>query len=493
MSKRTAPIALNGEEFRRLGYQLVDNLAEFIDTIPKRPVTPGEPPSLVRACLPQSGVPEEGCDPEQLLTETQDLLFDHSLLNGHPLFAGYITSPAAPLSTLAELLASNVNANLGAWILSPIATEIECQTLRWIAEMVSYPTHCGGVLVSGGNMANYVGLMVARYAKAQWNVREEGLCAQQSKKLCVYASKETHTWLQKATDLLGLGTQQIRWITTTPEHSMNVDALRQSIQQDINYGHQPFLVIGTAGSVSTGAVDPITQLREVCDEFDLWLHIDGAYGAFAAVSDDCPTELKHLALADSVAMDPHKWLYIPLEAGCVLVQDKELMRSTFSYRPPYYKMDEVGGEPTTDFVDYSPQNSRGFRALKVWMSLRHIGRRAYAQMISDDMRLARLMHQRAKEHDELEAFTQNLSITTFRFVPLSQEAHDENYLNQLNETLLTQLQESGKAFLSNAIIENRYLLRACIVNFRTEEKHIDEILQTVIDLGRCVHHQLMQT
>lgn len=493
MQKRDAPIALSGEQFRELGYRLVDELAAFIDSIPSRPVTPGEPPSVVRAALPSQTLPEKGSDPKQLLEEAARLLVDHSLLNSHPQFAGYVTAPAAPLASLAELLAATINANLGLWILSPMATEIERQTIAWIAELVSYPSDCGGVLVSGGNMANYIGFMVARHAKANWPVREAGLRSPQGKTLRVYASKEVHTWLHKAADLFGLGTDQIHWIPVSGNQTMDVDALRAAIEADMAQGQQPFMVVGSAGTVSTGAVDPITILRHLCDQFDLWLHIDGAYGAFAAAAPDCPEELKRLALADSVAMDPHKWLYMPLEAGCALVKDANLMRATFSYRPSYYRMDEARGEPTVDFVDYSPQNSRGFRALKVWLSLRQVGREGYAQMISDDMRLSRLLYQLADEHDELQAFGQQLSITTFRYVPLRmQEAasRNEDYVNKLNEALVKELQESGNVFLSNAVVDGHYLLRACIVNFRTDAEHVEAIIDTVVRVGRKLDAEL---
>jgi aromatic-L-amino-acid decarboxylase len=241
MRKRHAPIALSGDEFRELGHRLVDQLAAFIDSIPSRPVTPGEPPSVVRSLLPAQSLPQTGSDPEQLLEEAAQLLFDHSLLNGHPKFAGYVTAPAAPLASLAELLAATVNVNLGLWILSPIATEIERQTISWIAELVSYPIDCGGVLVSGGNMANYIGLLVARHAKAGWTVRETGLRSPQGKTLRVYASAEAHTWLHKAADLFGLGTNQIHWIPVKDDQSMDIDALREAVEFDAAQSEQPFM------------------------------------------------------------------------------------------------------------------------------------------------------------------------------------------------------------------------------------------------------------
>jgi glutamate/tyrosine decarboxylase-like PLP-dependent enzyme len=493
MTQRKSPIAMSAAEFRRLGHALVDDLAEFLDALPDLPVTPGEPPSVVRAALPDNRLPEEGSEPGQLLDEATKLLVEHSLFNGHPRFAGYVTSPAAPIGSLAELLASTVNANVGAWILAPMATEIEMQAIRWIAQLIGYPDTAGGVLVSGGSMANFVGFLVARHTRADWAIRERGLHATGSRALRVYASREVHTWLHKAADLFGLGTENIRWIDVNADRTVNLKGLRDALEHDRRAGELPFLVVGSAGTVSTGAVDPIEDLRELCDEYGAWLHIDGAYGALAAASPDCPEPLTHLEQADSLALDPHKWLYAPLEAGCALVRDAEAMRATFSYRPPYYKMDEVGGEPTVDLIDYSPQNSRGFRALKVWLAIRQVGRQGYSQMISDDMRLARMLYEAAASQDELEAFTHNLSITTFRYVPRDLSATPEAreaYLNELNESLLTTLQESGRVFLSNAVVDGRYLLRACIVNFRTDADDIEAIVDAVIAAGRERHELL---
>jgi glutamate/tyrosine decarboxylase-like PLP-dependent enzyme len=362
---------MDADEFRRAGHALVDSIAAFLDSIPGRPVTSGESPGEIRRALDSSApLPDAGSDAATLLDDASRLLFDHSLLNGHPRFFGYITSSPAPIGILAELLASAVNPNVGAWRLSPMASEIEAQTIRWLAELVGYPVDCGGLLVSGGNMANMVGLFAARAAAAEWDVRAHGVAASGARPLRVYASKETHTWLQKATDLSGLGTDSVRWIETDDELRMDVAALRAAVERDRAAGELPMMVVGTAGSVSTGAVDPLGEIAELCRSEKIWFHVDGAYGAFAAALPDAPADLRMLSLADSVAMDPHKWLYAPLEAGCVLVRDAERLRAAFAYHPPYYHF----GEEATNYVDVGPQNSRGFRALKVWLALRLVGR-----------------------------------------------------------------------------------------------------------------------
>ena len=340
-SGRHAPLAMDAATFRKLGHRLVDQLAGFLESLPRGPVTRDESPSAVRDALDLTGpLPESGTDPGPLLEQTAQLLFAHSLFNGHPRFFGYITAPPAPIGILGDFLAAAVNPNVGAWTLSPAATEIESQTVRWIAELIGYPVNCGGLLVSGGNMANFVCFLAARAAKAGWDVREHGVSGDSGRRLRVYCSAETHTWIQKAADLGGLGTASIRWIPTDSKLRMDVAALRRQIEADTAAGDVPCLVVGTAGSVSTGAVDPLPEIGALCKEYGVWFHVDGAYGGFAAAVPEAPDDLRGLSLADSVAVDPHKWLYAPLEAGCALVRDPEMLRAAFAYHPPYYHFEE---------------------------------------------------------------------------------------------------------------------------------------------------------
>jgi len=482
---RTAPLAMDAATFRDLGHRLVDQLARSLEAVPDGPVTRDESPSAVRRALDLSGpLPETGIAPATLLEETTRLLFEHSLFNAHPRFFGYVTAPPAPIGVLGDLLAAAVNANVGAWALAPAATEIEAQTVRWIAEFIGFPRDCGGLLVSGGNMANLVCLLAARAAAAGWDVRGEGVGGGAGTRLRVYASTETHTWIQKAADLTGLGTAAIRWIPTDRGLRMDVAALRRQIEADRAAGEVPCLVVGTAGSVSTGAVDPLREMAAMCRELGVWFHVDGAYGGFAAAVPDAPDDLRGLAEADSVAVDPHKWLYAPLEAGCALVRDPERLRAAFAYHPPYYHFDERA----TNYLDYGPQNSRGFRALKVWLALRQAGAGGYRAMIADDMRLARAMAEAVRHRDDLELVTQDLSITTFRYVPpdLRVRVGDEDverHLDAVNRELLDRLQRGGEAFVSNAVIANRYVLRACIVNFHTTQADVEATLEVVRRLG----------
>lgn len=484
---RQAPLAMNAEQFRAIGHALVDQIAASIDAIPRGPVTRDRTPAAVREALGSNGkLPAQGMDAASLVSSTTRQLFEQSLFNAHPRFWGYITSSPAPIGILGDLLASALNPNVGAWTLSPAASEIEAQAVRWLAELVDYPTDCGGLFVSGGNMANFVCFLAARAARAGWDVRRDGLVAS-GRQLLVYASAETHTWVQKAADLAGLGTAAIRWIPTDDQLRMDVRQLEQRIDADGAAGHVPFIVIGTAGSVSTGAVDPLVEISRVCKDRSIWFHIDGAYGALAAAVSSAPDDLHALRLADSVAVDPHKWLYAPLEAGCALVRDAAALRGAFSYHPAYYHFDEQG----INYVDYGPQNSRGFRALKVWLALKHVGADGYRAMIADDMALSRAMAAAVEREPDLELVTQALSIATFRFVPADLrsrmgEASTAEYLNRLNEALLDTIQRSGEAFVSNALVRGRYVLRACIVNFHTTRDDVEAVPGIAVRLGRDI-------
>ena len=491
--KRHAPLDLAPDDFRRLGHALIERMARHLETINDRRITAGDAPSDVRELIGQRGLPDRGTDAGALLDRTAEMLFDHSLFNLHPKFWGYITGSPAPLGMLADLLATGVNPNVGAFVLSPVATEIEKQTVRWIAEFIGFPSNCGGIMVSGGNMANMVAFLAARRAKAPWDIRKEGLRGG-SAQLTAYASRETHTWIQKAADLFGLGLNAIRWIDTDDQQRMRVDALERAIVADRESGHVPFIVIGTGGSVSTGAIDPLGEIAAVCKRHDIWFHVDGAYGAPAAVLPEASPDLKALALADSVAVDPHKWLYAPLEAGCTLVRDATHLADAYSFHPAYYHFDDVGdGETPTNFHEHGPQNSRGFRALKVWLGLQQAGRDGYVQMIRDDIAFTEAMYHAVEAHPELEPFTLGLSIATFRYVPADltlEGAEREQYLNELNSTLVSRLQAGGELFVSNAVINGSYVLRACIVNFRTGLKDVQAVPEMVVTAGRAIATEL---
>jgi len=479
-------LAMTGAEFREAGHALVDEIAAFLDSLTERPLTRDPRPEEIRRRLGPAGLPETGTDAAALLAEVAPMLFDYSLHNGHPKFFGYITSSAAPVGALADLLAAAVNANVGKWDLSPMASEIESQTVRWLAEFIGYERAGSGLMVSGGNMANILGFIAGRTAMAPWDLRKEGNRGDR-RQMTAYVSAETHTWVQKAADVCGLGADSIRWIETDAAGRMRLDDLEARLEQDRNDGCLPFLVVATAGSVSTGVIDPVRELAAICRDRKLWLHADGAYGAPAAVLPEAPEDLRSLNLADSVALDPHKWLYAPLEAACVLTRDANALRDAFAFYPQYYLLDAERDEGT-NFYQLGMQNSRGFRALKVWLALRVAGRRGYQESIRGDIALAQHLYDLVDRHPEFVAGTIHLSIATFRFVPadLQGDASGETgaYLDRLNQALLSEIQAGGQLYVSNAVVNGRYLLRACVVNFRTTTADIDALPDAIAEIGR---------
>lgn len=484
---RKTPIEIDSEEFKQVGYQLIDRIAEFLENIRQKPVTTGELPEQIERILGERSLPENGTPLPALLSKTADLLFNHSLFNGHPKFLGYITSSPAPAAFLADLLASAVNANVGANILSPMATAIEKQTIQWLAEFIGVPPNYGGILVSGGNMANLTGFLAARTMQADYNIKEQGL-DNTHKKLIIYCAKSTHTWIEKAAALFGHGTSAIRWINVDQYNRLDISALEVAITEDLRADHSPFIVVGNAGDVSTGVVDDLKGIATICKKFELWFHIDGAYGIPAAAIPELKELFEGITEADSIALDPHKWLYSPLEAGCILVKNRSHLTDTFSSHPEYYNF-SMEDEVAVNYYEYGLQNSRGFRALKVWLTLQQVGKSEYVKMIADDIALSKLLFDLANQHPQLETITNNLSISTFRFLPGENKASDA-YLNKLNETLLNELQKGGEVFLSNAVIGNKYCLRACIVNFRTTQSDIYEIIDIIVREGNKIHAKI---
>lgn len=483
---RTVPVQLSSSAFRAIGHDLVDRIADFLESLGERNVTPGETPKQLQSTLGTQAWNQKGLPADELMRRACELLFNHSLFNGHPKFSGYITSSAAPIGILGDLLASTINPNVGAQILSPMATEIEKQTVRWLSELIGAPGQYSGILVSGGNVANLTAFFAAKHAKTSTQQKDPGTPAE---KYTVYCSKATHTWIEKAAVLSGLGKESLRWIACDADNRMITSELERTINADRANGHRPIIVVGTAGDVSTGAVDDLRGAATLSKKHDLWFHVDGAYGAPAVVVPELASVFDGLLEADSIALDPHKWLYSPLEAGCTLVKDARHLVNTYSSHPEYYNFDQHGDGSTLNFYEYGIQNSRGFRALKVWLILQHAGRDGFVRMISDDIALSASLFKRANDHPELEGVSNHLSITTFRYVPTKLHKKGEErtkYLNKLNESLLNRLQLGGKVFMSNAVVNGQYCLRSCIVNFRTTEKDIAEIIDIVVEEGKRV-------
>ena len=486
--KSSSPIDMTPDDFRKIGHDLVDRIADFLTEVPGLSVAPDITPTKLRDKLGHQPLAEKGRDPGAELARMADLLFANTCLNAHPRMWGYITGSPSPVGALADLLAAAANPNVAGWNGAPLATEVETQAVSWISELVGFSNVCGGILTSGGNMANFAALLAARRARADWDIRREGIAG---RNLTIYATSETHAWVDKAADLFGLGTGAIRRVATDRELRMDVADLERIVAADKERGLEPFVVVGSAGTTATGSVDPLPAIAEICRTHGLWFHIDGCYGAPAVLSDAAPADLAGMAQADSLAVDAHKWLFVPLEAGCTLVREGRWLTETFATNPSYYAMVEAGHEQVVDYYAMGPQNSRGFRALKVWLTLQQMGKSGYAEAISRNIDQARIMFDAVSAADDFEAVSCQLSITTFRYVPadLAARAGDpdvEDYLNDLNAALMARVQRSGDLYLSNAVVDGRHLLRACIVNFRTTDEDAGSVPERVRRLAESL-------
>ncbi|HEX6331024.1 MAG TPA: pyridoxal-dependent decarboxylase [Actinomycetota bacterium] len=463
---------------------------ELLARLNELPITHARTAAEVRRAVAIE-VPEEPMRDDELFAYLREVVFEQAAYPGHPRFLAYISGSGTVPGAAADLLAAGVNMNLGGWMLSPPATEIEFQLTRTFARWFGLPPGAGGIIVSGGAMANFVALKAARDHRAGWDVRREGVAA--GPPLAMYLSEETHVVSSRAADILGIGTQAVRTIPVDEGYRVRVDALREAIRLDRDAGVRPFAVVATAGTVATGAIDPLDAVADLCADEDVWFHVDAAYGGPAAFTDDLRPLFAGIERADSIAFDPHKWLYTPHSGGCALLRDFRALPDSFSYMASYTHQDKEGTGRGVDGSQIGPQFSRGFWALKVWLSLLAHGRRAYTTRISHDAELARYLGARVQDRPEFELVSPvGLSICCFRYVPPGLPAGEgrEEYLDRLNERLMTEAQQDGRVFFSNAVLGDRFVLRVCIVNFRTEAGDLDAVLEVASEIGSRLDAEL---
>ena len=439
--------------------------------------------SETAAELFQGPLPSSPASFEELVDRIEHQVLPFSAYNGHPRWLAYIMGAPTPVSVLGSLIAAALNQNTGLWRVAPSATAIEVQTLGWIAEMLGFPMASEGIFVSGGQMANIVAHAVARDAKTPWDTRRYGMRGPDgtAPRMRIYASGELHYCHEQAAELLGMGREAVRSVPVDEQYRMRLDALGQMIAEDRAHGHLPIAIVGTAGTVGTGATDPLPQLVEVARREDLWLHIDGAYGAFATLARSCPPELRALADADSVACDPHKWLYAAIDAGVVLVREPGRLEQSFAFHASYLDTADRGAR--VDLLERSPENSRPQRALKVWLALQAFGRNGYAAMIEYNIRLACLLEELVRTTPGLKlAAPRGLSIVCWRVEP---DGLRGQALEPLQAEVIKELERRGIAMISNARLrDGRAALRACVTNFRTRPEDVEAIVQASAEIGR---------
>lgn len=481
---------LSPEDAARWAARMAGIWTAYLERLPDLPVGPSGTPGEVRDRVTVA-VPDEPMDPDETDRWLRELALTHSTQVGHGGFMAYVSGAGTIPGAAASLLAAGLNQNTGGWPLGPGASEVETGLLAWFAERLGMPASTGGAFVSGGATANLVALTVARDSLAGWDVRREGVAA--GPPLAVYASAEVHDTIDRAADMLGLGSDAVRRIAVDGRLRMRPDALLDAIEDDLGAGVRPLCVVGTAGTTGVGAIDPLDRLAEVAAEHGCWFHVDAAYGGPAAMVPDLRDRFAGIGRADSVTLDPHKWMNTPIPSSLVLVADPERQHAAFTLEPAYTRQDPDAEDVGVMRYQWTPQFTRPFSALPVLVSLLAHGWRAYRERIVHDVALARWLHDRCAEHPELEPLHEpDLSIVCFRYVPtdLRDEGPAAEYLDQLNERIHFALRNGGRVFPSNASIDGRYAVRACLIGYRTEVDDLEALVDETIAAGRRLDGEL---
>ncbi len=403
----------------------------------------------------------------------REVVQEFSRHNGHPRFFGYVSSPGLPVAAMGSMIAAAFNINVTCWRSGPAAAEMELLCVRWLKEMLGYPADGAGLLVSGGSMANFAGIAAARSAKAPGNVVRDGMGGMRMR---LYASEEAHFSIRKAAAMLGIGAANVRTVKTGPDLRMDVADLDRLVREDRAAGHLPFCVVASAGTAGTGAMDPIGAIADVARAHDLWLHVDGAYGGFSALAPSARGFFERIGDADSVALDPHKWLYLPVGCGCVLYRDAAAARAAFSENAEYTRVVGLEDAEAFAFWDYGPELSRPFRALDLWLLLKSAGTRAIGEAIEENIACAKYFAELVAATDDFEMLAPvDLSIFCFRYRPRGFTGD----LDALNERIMLEVQRGGSSYLSNARVHGAFALRGCVLNYRTTRRDMEILLEDV--------------
>ena len=470
----------NWERLRELGHRMLDEMIDYISTVRDRPAWRPVPPEVrgaLREPLPIAG---QGVDAAYRAFVEHVLPYPGG--NLHPRFWGWVQGNGTAVGMLADMLASGLNPHMAGFHQAPAL--VEEQVLRWLVELMGFPSEASGVLVTGGTMANILGLATARCAKADFDVRDQGV-QEGTSRLVFYGSTETHVWAVKAAELIGLGRRSFRRVAVDERYRIDVDALRLAIARDRRDGLRPFCVLGTAGTVNTGAVDDLEALAQLCEAEDLWFHVDGAFGALARLSPKTRGLVAGLERADSLAFDLHKWMYLPYAVACILVRDGKALPAAFAADARYLDYGDRGviggGLP---FADRGIDLTRDFKALKVWMSLKAHGAEAFMRLIAQNVAQARYLTSQIESCPDLELLAPTeLNVVCFRYTG---GRSDDEALNTVNREILLQLQESGVAVPSGTQLRGRFALRVAIVNHRSRTEDFDILVGEVLRLGRTI-------
>ena len=465
------------EKSRALLHQMVDDAIDYLAQVRERPIWQQMPEEVLESF--ERRVPENPSSPEEVYEDFNRNILPYPMGNIHPRFWAWYMGSGTLSGVMGDFWASVMNPNLGG--ANHSAHKVEEQVVNWMKEIIDFPVSSSGLLVSGGSMANFVGLAVARNAKAGIDIRKRGLV--NGPKMAVYASTEVHSCNQKAVELLGMGTESLRKIPVNEDYTIDLEGLESQIQRDRDQGMKPICIIGTSGTVNTGAIDDLNALADIAKRENMWFHVDGAIGAIAVLADNARPLLTGIERADSVALDLHKWLHMPFEAGCTLVKDAKAHKGTFSLIPEYLAKNNRGiASGNLWFSEYGLQLSRRFRALKIWMSIKEHGTKRFGRMIARNIDQANYLGERIKRENELELIAPiGLDIVCFRFNP---GGLSNQQLNELNKEIKLQLEENAVAVPGYTTLGDQYCIRIAIANHRSTLEDFDDLVDHVLAMGQ---------
>jgi len=469
-------------EFRTAGHKVVDRLAEYFETIESNAVFPDVDPKMI-AGLFDEPLPERPESLEDVLAELEEKLLPYCTHVGHPGYMGLITPSPNPAGVIGDFICSALNQNLGVYSIGPSAVAMERRTVRWLTDMVGDGPLAGGNLTSGGMMANFIGLKLARDWASKDRAQHEGV----RERWAVYVSDQRHVSVDKAVDAIGLGREALRALPTDAEFCVRIDALERAIAEDKKEGIRPMCVVGIFGTTNTGAVDDLHALRRIADREAMWLHADAAYGGGMLLSNEFRLRDAGLEQADSVTIDPHKWFYAPLDAGAVLVKDETRLTKSFGMKPAYLTDEMEGAEERYQYYVHGFEQSRRFRSLKVWMSFKRYGTRQIGEWIDNNVRQARRLYQLVKDDAEFEAASEApMSAICIRYVGPGTARVDEK---QLHAEVAERVEKSGKFWIGTTELKGKMWFRINPVNFRTRQEHMDGLLELLREECREVASQ----
>ena len=462
---------------RALGHRMIDDMMDHLESIHEQPVW-RVMPEAAKEYL-SATIPRDPDSMENVYRDFKEYILPYNKGNIHPRFFAWVQGTGTPFSMLAEMLAAGMNPNVTIGEHAPMY--VDQQVIEWCKQMLNFPSTGSGILLSGASMANITALTVARDHQLGLNIRKHGIIANNSR-MFIYCSSETHSCVRKAAELLGLGTDSVVSISTDENYQIDCEILEFTIKGDLEKGYMPFAIVGNAGTVNTGAIDPLDKLSKIAKKYNLWFHIDGAFGALAKLVPEYAPYLSAIENCDSVAFDLHKWMYLPYEVGCTLIKNAKAHRDSFAVNPEYLNSEERGLAGGLDPIsNFGPELSRGFKALKVWMSLKEHGLDKFGEMISQNISQAFYLESLVKENDKLELITPvTLNIVCYRYFN-SLLNHDQ--LNLLNKEVLIQLQEQGIAAPSSTVLNGIFAIRVCIVNQRSRMADFETLARETIRIG----------